>query len=120
MAQQQQPTSNPVKKALSRLLDSLERMELGNRAWLDSNMSFVLFISVLGMIYIANARLAEKTMSDIKNAQTDLRELRWQYLTTKADLMYGSKEKEVAKLVEPIGLKELKAPPRKMYIAGEK
>ncbi len=116
MARQQQ-SANPIKRMLSRILDSLERMELGNRAWLDSNMSFVLFISVLGMVYIANARLAEKTMSDIKDAQTDLRELRWQYLTTKADLMFGSKEKEVTKLVQPLGLKKLKTPPRKMYIS---
>ncbi len=105
-----------LKKAAGTILTQMENIDFGNRQWLSSQMGFVLFISILGLIYIANARVAEKTMSEIKVAQQTLQELRWEYLTNKSQLMYGTKQKEIVKIARDYGLKEMTTSPMKMVI----
>jgi hypothetical protein len=41
----------------------------------------------------------------------ELKELQYEYKTLKSEVMFRSKQSELAKTVEPIGLKELVAPP---------
>ena len=45
-----------------------------------------------------------------------MNEMRWEYMTTKSELENISKQSEVAKLVAPSGLKELREPPRKIVV----
>ena len=48
--------------------------------------------------------------------KTELKEVRWNFMATKSDLMYKSKQTEVAKAVEGMGLKEITSPPKKIVI----
>jgi hypothetical protein len=41
----------------------------------------------------------------------ELKELQYEYKTLKSEVMFRSKQSELAKTVEPIGLKELVVPP---------
>src|ERR1700722_14314552 len=77
-------------------------------------LPFVLFLALLGMIYIANRHLAEKNIRDIDKIGKEVKELSWDYKTTKAELAYKSTLTEVAKRADTLGIKESVQPPQKI------
>jgi hypothetical protein len=77
-------------------------------------LPFVLFIALLGMIYIANMNLAEKNIRDIDKITKEVKELSWDYKTTKADLAFKSTLTEVAKRADTLGIKTSVLPPQKL------
>ena len=77
-------------------------------------LPFVLFIAFLGMIYIANMHMAERSIRDISKISKEVKELSWDYKTTKADLAFKSTLTEVAKRVDTLGIKESLEPPQKI------
>jgi hypothetical protein len=79
-------------------------------------LPFVLFLSLLGMIYIGNRHLAEKNIRDIDKLTKEVHELTWEYKVTKADLAYKSTLSEVAKRVDTLGIKESLQPAQKITI----
>jgi len=79
-----------------------------------SALPFVLFLALLGMIYIGNMHLAEKTIRDIDKVGKESKELSWDYKTSKADLAYKSTLSEVAKRADTLGIKESIEPPQKL------
>lgn len=80
---------------------------------------FLLFLTFLGVIYIANSYNSEKTIIEISKIKKELEELRFEYITTKSNLMYHSKQSEVANKLRNTGVKESVVPPAKIYIAKE-
>lgn len=76
----------------------------------------VLFVLVLGLIYIGNTHYAEQTVRRIEAVQVEVEDLRADYTTLKADLMFSSKQSEVARKVRPFGLKESLTPPFKVVV----
>jgi hypothetical protein len=76
----------------------------------------IFFVMVLGLIYIGNTHYAEKTVREINRIQVEVEDLRADYTTLKADLMFSSKQSEVAKKVKPLGLKESLTPPYKVVV----
>jgi hypothetical protein len=77
-------------------------------------LPFVLFIALLGMIYIGNRHLAEKNIRDIDKISKEVKELSWDYKTTKAELAYKSTLTEVAKRADTLGIKISVQPPQKI------
>ena len=73
--------------------------------WVFGNLPFVFFIFFLSLIYIANAHFSEKRVRQIQSMEKDIKELRWRYMQQKASVMVDSKQSEVMKMVEPLGLK---------------
>src|SRR3569623_1175380 len=51
-------------------------------------LPFILYVALLGMIYIANRHLAERNIRDIDKLTKEVRELNWEYKITQADLAY--------------------------------
>jgi len=80
------------------------------------NLPFVLFIGFLGMLYIMNAHYSEKKLWQIQNYESEIEELKWEYASVKADLMYKTKQSEVAKAVERYGLKNTTATPKRIIV----
>jgi cell division protein FtsL len=82
------------------------------------NIWYVIVITSLAAIYIANRFHAEKITRDINRIQREVRELRAESLSTSADLMYLSRQSEVYKLVRERGLEleELKTPAFKLLV----
>jgi hypothetical protein len=76
----------------------------------------ILFAMLIGLIYIGNTHYAEKTTRAIDRAQTEVEDLRADYTTLKADVMFASKQSEVARRVKEIGLKESLRPPFKVVV----
>src|SRR5688500_18613954 len=77
----------------------------------------ILFVMALGLIYIGNTHYSEKTVRKINNMQAEVEDLRADYTTLKADLMFASKQSEVAKKVRSFGLEESLEPPHKIVVA---
>ncbi|HEX8039937.1 MAG TPA: FtsL-like putative cell division protein [Chryseosolibacter sp.] len=76
----------------------------------------IFFVLVLGLIYIGNTHYAEETVREINRIQVEVEDLRADYTTLKADLMFSSKQSEVARKVKPLGLKESLNPPYKVVV----
>jgi hypothetical protein len=76
----------------------------------------ILFVIALGLIYIGNTHYSEKTVRKINNVQAEVEDLRADYTTLKADLMFASKQSEVAKKVKTFGLQESLIPPSKVVV----
>jgi hypothetical protein len=79
-------------------------------------LPFLLFLSFLCMLYIANSHMAMKNIRSIDRLNKEVKELSWEYKSLKADLMFKSKLTEVAKVVDTLGIKELIEPPKKLIV----
>jgi len=77
-------------------------------------LPFIFFLTVMAMIYIANTYYAEKTLRDISRLTMELKELQSEYITAKSELTSISKQSEVARAAEIIGIKESIVPPKKI------
>lgn len=79
----------------------------------------ILFVMLLGLIYIGNTHYGEKTIRKINHIQAEVEDLRADYITLKSDLMFASKQSEVARKVKVFGLKESLVPPYKVVMKEE-
>lgn len=89
-----------------------------NYRLITQNRTYILFLSVLAVVYIANNHLAEKKIRKINKLGKEIKELKWEYLYLKSELMFNSKMSEVSKAVEPLGLKEMSTPPQRIMVKG--
>jgi predicted membrane protein len=87
------------------------RRRLLYNAWLVKNIPFYLFAAALAIIYIANGHYADKMVREINSTAKNLKEKEYEFKTVKRDVIFRSKESELVKAVEPLGLKELLVPP---------
>jgi len=79
-----------------------------------SLLPFLLYLTLLGIIYIANSYEAEKIIIESDRIKKELKELRYEFITTETELTSISKQSEVAKRLYPLGIKESTTPPRKI------
>jgi hypothetical protein len=82
------------------------------------NLGYLLMLTLLGAIYIANRFHAEKLTRETTRLQKEVKDLRAESLSTSADLMYASKQSEVFRLVreKELNLEELREPPYKLIV----
>ena len=78
------------------------------------HLPFILFLGVMALFYIANGYYADDKIREANKISNQLKELRSEYISTKSDLMFASKQSEVAKSAEALGLKEPVVPPVKI------
>lgn len=90
-------------------------LRFDEKNWFN-NLPLVLFIAALGVLHVANNHTAENKIRRINKLEQNIKELRWTYMTSKSELMYKSKQSEVSKMVEDMGLKELTKPPYKIVV----
>ena len=86
------------------------------KRWLNyqsvvKQIPFFLFLALLAVIYIYNGHHADKLAREITKTTKELKELQYEYKTVKGDVLFRSKQSELVKAVEPLGLKELSQPP---------
>jgi len=78
---------------------------------LKKHLSYLLLLSFLGTLYIANAYRAEKKMMEIKRLQERGKNLYTKYISIKSELMFTLTQSEIIKALEEDGLKQLTQPP---------
>lgn len=81
---------------------------------------FIAFVGFLAILYIANRHYAERTVRQIDQLSREVKEMNWDYKSLSADLMKLSTQSEIAKRVDSMGLKERKAPPKKIVVVRTK
>ena len=91
-------------------------VKLDWKRWLNyqslvKQIPFFLFLTVLAVIYIYNGHYADKTIRNINRTAKEVKELQWEYKQVKSEVMFQSKQSELVKAVEPLGLKELTEAP---------
>jgi hypothetical protein len=83
-------------------------------------LPFVMFLAFLSLLYIANGYYAQAKDRELDKLNSELGELRTQYVIAKSKLMYLSKESEVAKAASDMGIKEALVPPDKIVVNNNK
>ena len=106
------PEKKPSTPKKNWLYDTLDISRWVHYQTVIRHLPFVFFLAAIGILYIANAHYAEKNIREVNQSEKEINELRWQYMTSKSELEYISKQSEVAKMAAPAGLKELREPPK--------
>ncbi len=88
----------------------------GWKRWLNyqaivKQIPFILFLAMLAVVYIYNGHYADNTIRRINRTARDVKELQYEYISIKGEVIFRSKQSELTKAVEPMGLKELTAAP---------
>ncbi len=106
------------RKKKSTLMDLLDVSSWVSYETVIRNLPFVLFIAALGIVYIWNSHRVEKSVRESNTLEKQMKELKWEFTTTKSELEYSSKMSEVGRMVVTTGLEELRVPPKKIVEAN--
>jgi hypothetical protein len=86
----------------------------GWKRWLNyqsvvKQVPFFLFLTMLAVIYIYNGHNADKTIRNINRTAKEVKELKYEYIAIKSEVMFLSKPSVLVKsdAVIQLGLKEL-------------
>lgn len=103
-------------------------------AWLEGNIRFeallkegiparhlpkIAYLFFLCLLYIGLSHHSARTIHKLNKSKNLLEDIRVSYTTQKAELMYKSKQSEVAKQVAEMGLLESKTPPEKIIVESK-
>jgi hypothetical protein len=79
-------------------------------------LPFIFFLTFMALCYIANGYYAESQIRKQNALTNQLKELHSEYIISKSQLSDMSKQSEVAKRIESLGIKESVEPPRKISV----
>ncbi len=104
--------SSSFKKSLRNILGGNFLAQTG----MINLLPFLFFITFLTILYIANIYYAEKDIREFNALKKELKELRYEYITSKSNLMNVSKQSEITRRLLGSGVKESVVPPYKIFI----
>jgi hypothetical protein len=112
---------NPItRKKVGKSMQSMLDGTFLSRAKFRRALPFIIFLMVLGVVYISNMFHVERTKRQIDNLEEELRELRYEYISSRSKLMYKSKPSEIAIKLEETGIHESLVPPKKIMVSKDK
>ena len=111
-------TNVASKKAKGSLFQKMTQNILGG-AFLTKDgvvnlLPFLFFVTFLAILYIANIYYSEKDIRELNALKKELKELRYEYITSKSKLMSVSKQSEITKHLRRSGVKESIVSPYKL------
>ena len=77
---------------------------------------FILFLALIAILYITNSYYAENTVREINKVKNELKDLRAEYIYGKSELMFSSRQSEVAAMVADQEIKESTVPPQTIIV----
>lgn len=75
-----------------------------------------LYAAFLAMIYIWSNHQAENTIRKIDRLQQEVEDIRADVTTLEAEYMFSSKQSEVAKKIQVLGIFEIEEPPQQIVL----
>lgn len=99
--------------------DLLELLGIGdilNYSNVIKQVAFVCFLICVAIFHIFNSHQAVKMVREKNTLETEIKELRWEQMSIKSDLLKRSMQSDIEKDIEAIGLKSLKTPPYKIVV----
>lgn len=124
-AEKGEPEPGPVAKPAKKSHKGRKRVQevLGgdylSKNTVVNNVPFLIYLTILALFYIANTYNTERMYKQIEKTKTELKELRFEYITARSSLMFESKLSELNKRTQAIGLKETLIPPFKIFYSGD-
>jgi hypothetical protein len=101
----------------SKLLNAIDNISiLPGQNFSARLIPYTLFMLGIALVYIANSYYSEKTVREIDKIGRELKTLRSEYISGRSELMFNSKQSEVAKSVAPLGVVESTEAPRKIVL----
>src|SRR6185295_10661193 len=116
-AAEEAPKKKRSTKSARKFLKIMHVFGIFNRNQVVRMMPFILFLTVLILFYIGNSYYAERTIREINTVKNDLKEKRAEFISTSSDLMFRTKQSEVAKAIAPMEIKEAIEPQKKITVA---
>ena len=110
----QSPSAKEIN--VGRTLHSILDGTILTRDNMIKSLPFLFFVTGLLVIYIGNTYYSERKIRRIDEVKKDLKELRYEYITAKSELMNYSRQSEIAKRLFETGVKESTVPPIKIFI----
>ena len=113
--------SKPVKKGV--LAKGLSKVFGGSFLSDDratQHVPFIIFLGFIAILYIAYGYFADDKIREVNKVTNQIKELRTEYISSKSDLMFVSKQSEVAKAVDTLGLREPVIAPMKIELDSVK
>jgi hypothetical protein len=107
---------SPSKNKISRSVGSVISGSFLSGKKVTKQLPFILSVALLAMCYIANNYNSQKKAIEINRTLKEIEGLRYEYISTKANLMNISKQSEVVKRLGVSQLKESLVPPDKIFI----
>ena len=83
---------------------------------MSKGLPFILFLTLLGMTYIANAHRAELKMRHIEIIEKQAEEKYWEYMSVQAEITHRSTQSEIVRNMTDEGLQPAVEPPRELRI----
>ena len=85
---------------------------------IKKNLTYIIFCSLLLVFYIGNRYKSEDQLTHIAKLEKEINDLRYESITTSAELMSVSRQSEVSRLVKDRGLnlKESMQAPQRIFI----
>ncbi len=80
------------------------------------NMRFILFCAGLMLAYIGYGYWTERTVRELDKTNSELKEMRSEYLTVRSHLEQAQQQSHVAGDIQSLGLKESKTPPMRINV----
>lgn len=109
MEDQQDPIERNAETQATASLSGWKR--LLNYQSIVKQVPFFLFLALLAVLYIYNGHYVEKTIRNINSTARQVKELQYEYISLKGEVLFRSRQSELVKAVEPMGLKELASAP---------
>lgn len=90
-----------------------------NNNWLDiitKNLTLLVFIAFLGVLYIANVHVAERKMMKIEKLKKEVQTVKYRYMDVKQSIHYTSMPSVIEKKVSSKGLKQSEKAPEVLIL----
>lgn len=104
---QETNTTTPVQRVSNDWKALLEKLSY---TAIVSNVPFLSFVAVLCVLYISSNKRAVEIQRELNSQNEILKELRWEYMDTKSQMMHAQMEIEVIKNADKIGLQPMLTP----------
>lgn len=97
-------------------LKSIVQGTILTREKVVKQLPFLIYMVMIAVLYIANSYNSDKAIIECTRIKKANEEYRYAYISTHSKLMNVSRQSELARKLVNTGLKELKAPPRKIIL----
>jgi hypothetical protein len=87
--------------------------------WLNimlKNVSLLVFLALLGVVYIANVHVAERKQLKIEEMKKEVQKMKWQYMGIEKDLLLYSSPSVMERKMEGAGLKYSAESPKNLTL----
>lgn len=80
----------------------------------DDYLRFIIFLALIGMVYIGNTHYAERQVREVELLEKDVKKLKSKYLLRKSTLSAGTRFSELKPVADTLGLRPQVHPPHRL------